>query len=550
MGHLVGWVSANEKNTNEKVEEVRRKLQQKAYKTERFAAFHSLTDGKITTKKMNGQTYVLFFCGELWNRNELRKQWQNGGRDTAMDDAEFALACYAEWGQRCFEKMDGRYVFVLWNEEEETLLLARDRLGIKRLFYKIERGKLIFSTDFKDLVTVSETKPEINEDSLAHILSFRSILRCYYGIEELEPAHQIIYDKGKVTKRCYWQVENKQHRESINETADHLRSLLMEAVKNQIEGKKEVSLIYERNIETIVLLPLASQCLQDELLLWTNEREKWFPYFPVKTNSYTIKEENIMPFITETPIMDDSFISYHFPLTILSAQKGRFRAKLSTFGQAIAFGTYEAFSERNRLAADDFPLVRDAYAKESFLNEKWRKKISLARYLDEKYAALSEKAPLLQELSKKEEKRRRLSYVVWHWLILPQVQQINKWGEKENIQIYFPYLDANFFKYMWNVPLEMKQLAGMDKGILRKAFEGLVPFQNENFVEAKPSVPIYLRLVAKQMNKIIENKESPLFFFLDKKKLKAFVEDNHYDERTFRIFLDFIQLEKWLNEVM
>ncbi len=190
--------------------------------------------------------YVITFNGEIYNYRKLRKQLSEKGHQFRTDtDTEVLLAAFAEWGEECLVHLNGMFAFAIWDEKERRLTLARDRVGIKPLYYTQTEGKagksFIFASEIKAILATGMVDREIDSESLNQYLTFlwtpdpHTLFR---GIQKLPPGHLLRFQDGEITVREWWdltfdQIEHDRDErwwtERVLETLNHAVDLEMVA---------------------------------------------------------------------------------------------------------------------------------------------------------------------------------------------------------------------------------------------------------------------------------------------------------------------------------
>jgi len=182
------------------------------------------------------RTIWIVYNGEVFNYRELRADLAaRGHRFATAGDAEVIVHLYEECGAECVRHLRGMYAFAVWDERRETALLARDRLGIKPLYYAEQDGGLVFASELKSLLCGFRGPREIDPEAVEAYITFgyipapQTILR---GIRKLPAAHTLEWSAGVSTVRSYWKVRyGGDGPRDVREAADRLRSLLEDAVK-------------------------------------------------------------------------------------------------------------------------------------------------------------------------------------------------------------------------------------------------------------------------------------------------------------------------------
>jgi asparagine synthase (glutamine-hydrolysing) len=157
------------------------------------------------------QTAGVIFNGEIYNYQELRRDLEGRGhRFRTHSDTEVIIHAYEEYGPRCVEKLRGMFVIAIWDARRQRLVLARDRVGIKQLYYAAAGGQLLWGSELKCLLRHPAVERRLSPAGLNHFLTFLYVpapLTIFDGIHELEPAHILVAEGGDVRLERYWELE-------------------------------------------------------------------------------------------------------------------------------------------------------------------------------------------------------------------------------------------------------------------------------------------------------------------------------------------------------
>lgn len=182
---------------------------------------------------------VVVLNGEIYNHEELREELEtNGHKFKTRSDAEVIPHLYEEYGANFLGKLNGMFGLAVWDEKQKRLLLARDRMGKKPLYYTKQKGMFIFGSEIKAVVAHPDIDRTIDRTSLAKYLAYeyvpspRSIFK---EIFKLEPGHLLILEKGRYTTRQYWNIPKDEFKNiSVSEAKNTLHDLLLKSVRRRL----------------------------------------------------------------------------------------------------------------------------------------------------------------------------------------------------------------------------------------------------------------------------------------------------------------------------
>jgi asparagine synthase (glutamine-hydrolysing) len=154
------------------------------------------------------RTVSVVFNGEIYNYRMLRADLESRGhRFATSSDTETIVHGYEEWGEDVFARLRGMFGIAIWDARRKTLLLARDRAGIKPLHFAVAGGALIFGSEIKSILETGLVAAELDPAALDHYLSFLYTPRhtsIFAGVRKLEPGHLLRWERGRLTERRYW----------------------------------------------------------------------------------------------------------------------------------------------------------------------------------------------------------------------------------------------------------------------------------------------------------------------------------------------------------
>ncbi|HUJ78834.1 MAG TPA: asparagine synthase (glutamine-hydrolyzing) [Nitrospiria bacterium] len=200
-----------------------------------------LDGGRQPIANEDGSIRVVF-NGEIYNYRELRQGLLDKGHIfSTQSDTEVIVHLYEEHGEACVEHLQGMFAFALWDEPREQLVLARDRLGIKPLYYAVHNGTLLFASELKALLECDAIRKTVEPQAIAAFLTFLYIPSpdtIFAGVRKLPPGHVFRFRKGEATLRPYWTLSFPDRRQRAEfgrrrpeDYCEELRVMLEETVR-------------------------------------------------------------------------------------------------------------------------------------------------------------------------------------------------------------------------------------------------------------------------------------------------------------------------------
>lgn len=193
-----------------------------------------LSSGQQPISNEDGSLWIVF-NGEIYNYVELRPQLESRGHHFSTQcDTEVVLHMFEEYGPDCLNQFNGQFAIAIWDSKNRRLFLARDRLGVRPLFYTIQKQRLYFSSEIKSFLETPEVSFDINPSALAQVFTYWSVQSpgtIFAGIQELPPAHWMTVENGEIQIERYWQMNFNipESRRTEASYLDEFESLLVDA---------------------------------------------------------------------------------------------------------------------------------------------------------------------------------------------------------------------------------------------------------------------------------------------------------------------------------
>ena len=216
-----------------------------------------------------GETYVLVYNGELYNTDEIRNKLITlGHRFDDRSDTAVVLHAYIQWGAECLQIFNGIYAFAIWECKKERLFLARDRMGVKPLFYTEKSGGLLFASEIKTILAHPWINAKLDSEGVAEIflLGPGRTPGCgvFCNIHELPPGHYGYYAKGKFFLRRYWKLYDREHTENFEQTAEHVKYLVTDAIKCQMVSDVPIGTFLSGGLDSSIISAVCADAKKGE----------------------------------------------------------------------------------------------------------------------------------------------------------------------------------------------------------------------------------------------------------------------------------------------
>jgi len=510
-------------------------------------------------RKRDGVEYAIIYNGEIYNTDELTPELARAGYVfETTTDTEVILYAYMHYGLDFVHKLNGIYAFAIWDGGEERLLLVRDRLGVKPLFYTIKAQTLVFGSEIKALFRFPGIKPELDMESFREIFGIGPARTpghgVFKGVREIKPGHYALYTrKGFHTVR-YWDMVSCRHTESYPETVEHVRFLVRDAIRRQMVSDVPVCSFLSGGVDSSIVTAVASEvCAENGVRLNTfsfdfkdnnlyfqanafqPERDR--PYVDIMLGRYDLNhtylecdESQLVDWLytavdaKDLPGMADIDASLMYFCALVKKSN-----KVALTGECAdeIFGGYPWFHRDELMWVDTFPWSRDLKTRTQLLADDFVKELQLGDYVAERYACSLRDVPALEGEGPVERRRREITYLNIKWFMQTLLDRMDRASMYAALEARVPYADHRIIEYVFNVPWEMKSREGVSKSLLREACRDLLPEQlllRRKSPYPKTYHPNYERLLARKFTEIIRNPNSPVMAFIDKKKAVAFIQ--------------------------
>lgn len=516
----------------------------------RLVVVDPLGGSQPMTRSQGGETYTLVYNGELYNTVEIRQQLLSRGYYfTGHSDTEVLLVSFMEWGPACLERLNGIYAFAIWQEAAQTLFLARDRMGVKPLFYTQQGHSFLFASEMKALLAHPAVSPEIDQAGICEIFGLgpartpgNGVLR---GIQELRPGWQLQLCETSLAMRPYWELQAGPHPDDLPTTVEKVRWLVRDAVQRQLVADVPICTFLSGGLDSSLISAYAAtacatsggqlntysvEYLDDQRFFQPDDFQPNYDAPWVKrVSDHICSHHHVITIDTPQLVaaLEDAVYARDLPgmadidaslLLFCRAVKQQATVALSGECADEIFGGYPWFNQESALWAGTFPWSQSVEERAALLSPLVRKKVALADYVADAYRSWVARTPVLPEENREDARRREMMYLNLWWFMQTLLDRKDRMSMAAGLEVRVPFCDHRIVEYLWNVPWTMKAQGGREKGLLRAGISGVLPADvvwRKKSPYPKTHHPTYTAAVAAWVQRILADPHAPIRQLVD-----------------------------------
>jgi asparagine synthase (glutamine-hydrolysing) len=488
--------------------------------------------GKQPISNEDGTVWVVM-NGEIYNHIELREDlWTKGHRFRTKTDTEVLVHAYEQYGDLFAEKLNGMFGFALWDDNRKKLIVGRDRVGIKPLYYHLSPSLLAFSSEMKSLFALDAVSNEISLEALDEFMTLEYVLAprtMARDVRKLEPGHLLIVAAGSVTKVRYWSPEGALKLSSMEEAVPVLRAELRDAVKRHMISDVPLGAFLSGGIDSSIIVGLMSELAGQVKTFSIGFDDKSYNelsyarmvarHFGTSHEEYTLKPDPKTFLDDFTRYLDEPIGDVSIFPTFLVSKLARQQVKVALSGDGgdELFGGYDTyladragqmygklvpsiarraagwaagllpptekkkgtinkikrFVEGERLRGDI-----EHYRWMSFQNDEQRSELYAERFRDEVPAGTAYRRLLdhFADARRFDDRINRQSYVDLNVYLAEDILvKVDTASMANSLEVRVPFLDYRIIELALSMPGNLKISGTNRKVVLKKAFERLLP---------------------------------------------------------------------------
>ncbi len=451
--------------------------------------------GKQPLCNEKGDVWIVF-GGEIYNFKEIKKDLESKGHVFKSDtDTEVIVHGYEEYGIDCIKFFNGMFAFAIWDSRNKKIVLARDRLGVKPLYYYFDNAsnKFIFASEIKSIISNPVVKREFNISAFNQLINYGYIINgetLIKNVRELLPGHYMVYDFKDLQIKKYWELKNNIQPFSEQYFVEKLRKMLKESVRKRLVADVPLGASLSGGIDSGSVVAFMSQIADKPVQTFTvgfndesdefkearqiadfcktNHHEKIVNFSEISKNFPKILWHMEVPF-AKPAVFANFFLSKEI-------NRNNVIVDLSGEGSDELFGGYNRYGVylNNNLSNMEKAEKIDSSFFTS-LNE--RNNFFDKSILEMNHHLKPEKKflPDLEKENHKEHLNSALNFELKNQLHSVQLKRVDKMSMAHSHEVRVPFLDYEFVEFGMTIPSNLKWKDNSKKYILQKAMEPFLP---------------------------------------------------------------------------
>lgn len=539
------------------------------------------------TRTFSGETYTIVYNGEIYNTDEVRSELiEKGAVFETNCDTEAVLWGYIMFKEDILQKLNGIFAFAVWEHSGKRLFLARDRMGVKPLFYAETDFGIAFSSDINSLLKVPEIPREIDITALSEIILMAPGRTPGCGIfrtvKEIKRAEYAFYDNTGLHKKIYWKLKAKPHTDNFEQTAECVRFLVEDAVKRQLVSDVPIGTFLSGGLDSSIISSIAAEEFKkqgktlDTFSLDYKSNDIYFQkskFQPTSDTEYIDIMYKYLGSRSHKTILDTPMLA----AALVPAMQARGMAAMGDVDSSMLlfcrdirrtvtvalsgecsdeiFGGYPWYRDETIRMSEGFPWAQSTSYRQSFLRDEFTDFINGKEYVDAAYRNTIAQAEKLSGEPIEDSRTREMMILNIDWFMQNLLDRKDRMSMYSSLEVRVPFCDYRIAEYLYNVPWQFKDHNGYEKGLLRSAMKGYLPDEvlwRKKSPYPKTHNPAYFHAVSKMLRKVVDDPSSPLLSIVKKSRLAELLEGGESVQWYGQLMTKpqtiafFVQLDAWL----
>ncbi len=531
-------------------------------------------------------SFTIVYNGELYNTDEIRKELESDFDFETHSDTEVVLKSFIKWGEKCLDRFNGIFAFAVYDEKKHQLFLARDRIGVKPLFYYENNNKLIFSSEIPALLEHPDIPHEIDSQGVSELILIApgrtASCGVIKGIKEVKAGCCGFYNQDGLKLHEYWRLKAYELHETFEQTAEHVRELVLDSIQRQLVSDVPVCTFLSGGLDSSLISSVASSEMKkhnkilDTFSIDYRDNDKYFQKSHFQPNSDPEYIQCMVDYlgtnhhwtVVDTPelvnALYDATKARGLPgMADVDASLLIFCREIKKYGTVALsgecadelFGGYPWYRDKDIRMTDGFPWSQSTAYRKSFLSDYYSEKINADEYVYSAYRNTADYAMKLPTDSPLEYRMREMTQLNFDWFMQTLLDRKDRMSMYSGLEVRVPFCDYRIAEYLYNVPWEYKDYQGREKGLLREAMKEWLPEKvlwRKKSPYPKTHNPAFLDAVTQKLSVIMEEKNNILFEIVKREQLEKLLKHEDYVQWYGQLMnlpqtiAFFIQLDYWL----
>ncbi len=538
------------------------------------------------SRRHGGRRYTIVYNGELYNSDAVRSELRHAGiRPQSSSDTELVLYSYILFGEDAPRHLNGIFAFTVYDEGRDALFFARDRLGVKPLYYAEYGGRFYFASEVKGILAASKMPARLSQNGLFELLYLSPVTLpesgVLAGIRQVPPAHAGWVTPSGLSLLRYWELTPSDEPTSEKAAIENTRLLLSDAVRRQLISDVPLCTLLSGGLDSSIITSISAAAYRERgevLSTYSFEYEDNTSYAPTlfqpnRDDDYaswlaaelgtrheilTAPTEKVAALLPEAARMRDMPGQADIDSSLLffcGEIKKRHTVALSGECADEIFGGYPWFYRPEMLERDHFPWIHDEGVRPSLFLPEIAQLNEGRERLREVYRHAVATAPLTGCETAEDRTARIATHLSVNYFMTNLLSRKDRMSMARGLEVRVPFADHRILEYAYSIPWSIKFRGGVEKALLRDAMQGILP---ERILTRKKSPypkthnPRYEEAVRRMLTERLASPESRLAPLLDRRRLTALMDGE--DVTWFgqlmarpQLLAWLIELDEWLN---
>ena len=551
-----------------------------------------IKNGKQPMERIvDNKRYTISYNGEIYNTNILKNILISKGFEFETEcDTEVLLYLYIAFKENMLKFINGIFAFAIYDEYDNSIFIAKDRLGIKPLFYTVKNDKFIFSSEIKGIFASGFISPVIGKEELVELFALgpaHSPGKTYFkDVYELKAGYYGIYKNNTLKIEKYWDLKEKKMLDSDEDVIDNIKFLVTDATKKQLVSDVGISSMLSGGLDSSIITKIATDNVHNlhtysinyenndnDFVANSYQQTKdsdfvklMVKYLNTTHKNIIVNDKDLFNTLYEAVIARDmpSMADIDSSMYIFCREIAKNNEKVVLSGECSdeIFGGYPWFYKEHLKNAKGFPWALSENLRENLVKEKLFNKGDIFEYI------LNSKKNTLKNIShisedKFENEFKEINYLTIKYFMNTLVERTDRMSMRNSLEVRVPYADHRIFEYVYNVDAKLKlglrnNNVIVEKYILKQAFKNELPTD----ITARKKSPFpktyskkYLELLENKLLEILNNKDSRILEIINEDYVRELIKTHgiNLTENLFGQLMTYpqtlaflIQIDYWL----